>query len=380
MAYSSKAQNGTSKLPVLSALCLFLSAVEYMIPKPLPFIRLGLANAPLLLALRLPLSSFLPLVLVKIFGQALISGTLFSYVFLLSFFGTAVSALVMYLLRRVIPEKYISLLGINIAGALFSSLTQITLARLFILGQGAIYIAPPFLAVSVVSGTALGIFCERFAEKSRWYRGETTEEQVFTTSATSMDMPVPAPPPPPPPQKTPSRSDNGGGNKTLRSKKSLPDRIPPAILFFSGIFMSVLMLLSPTLSFRLTLFFIFLIAAMLAGKAGNILFMFVFFFVIVFFNALIPYGRVIFKIGAFTLTEGALEQGIDKAAALEGLVMLSRLTISPRLRLPGKAGALLGEAFLLLPRLYDKKTTIHAKTFISDIDKVLLELDSSNHK
>ncbi|MDR1315933.1 MAG: heptaprenyl diphosphate synthase, partial [Spirochaetales bacterium] len=92
------------------------------------------------------------------------------------------------------------------------------------------------------------------------------------------------------------------------------------------------------------------------------------------FNALIPYGRVIFEAGIFRLTEGALLQGIEKAATVEGLVMLSRVTISPRLRLPGRAGALLSEAFLLLPRLLEQKNRIHAKTFIEDVDRVLMEL------
>ena len=42
------------------ALCFFLSAMEYMIPKPLPFLRLGLANLPIMLAVEvLPLPAFL---------------------------------------------------------------------------------------------------------------------------------------------------------------------------------------------------------------------------------------------------------------------------------------------------------------------------------
>ena len=34
-----------------AAICLFLAGIEYMIPRPLPFLRIGLANLPLLLAL-----------------------------------------------------------------------------------------------------------------------------------------------------------------------------------------------------------------------------------------------------------------------------------------------------------------------------------------
>ncbi|MDR0409666.1 MAG: Gx transporter family protein, partial [Spirochaetaceae bacterium] len=234
-------------LPVLGALCLFLSVVEYMLPKPLPFIRLGLANAPLLLALRLPPSAFFTLVLVKIFGQAFISGTLFSYVFLLSLSGTAFSASVMYVLRLAAPEKYISLVGISVSGAVVSNIIQITLARLFILGPGAMYIVPPVLGMGIVSGAALGLFCERFAAESRWYRGDAVEEDADFT---------------------PPRARTAGS-----SKKVLFDteKLPPEPLFFAGVFMSAAMLFTNGLFIRAALFFVFFSAAALAGKCGNLL-------------------------------------------------------------------------------------------------------------
>ena len=66
-------------LPFLAALCLFLAAVEYAIPKPLPFLRLGLANLPVIVALFvLPTRDIYKLILLKIMGQAIITGTLFS--------------------------------------------------------------------------------------------------------------------------------------------------------------------------------------------------------------------------------------------------------------------------------------------------------------
>ena len=54
---------------LLGAFCLFLSAVEYMLPKPLPFMRLGIANLPILLAVDiLPFPWFLALAAVKCAG------------------------------------------------------------------------------------------------------------------------------------------------------------------------------------------------------------------------------------------------------------------------------------------------------------------------
>ena len=158
-------------VPLLGACCLFLSAVEYMIPKPLPFIRIGLANLPLMLALDIfPLPSFLILVCIKVIGQALITGTLFSYIFLFSLSGTFLSALLMYALRRVLGRGRITFIGIGTAGAMVSNISQLSLAYFFIFRENTLYIAPPFLGAGLITGIVMGIFCEVFICRSQWYR------------------------------------------------------------------------------------------------------------------------------------------------------------------------------------------------------------------
>jgi len=158
-------------IAILGAFCLFLSAVEYMIPKPLPFFRIGLANLPLMLAIDLfPLPSFLFLLCIKVFGQALITGTLFSYVFLFSVTGTFFSALLMYFLRRALKKERVTFIGIGTAGAFVSNLSQLSLAYFFIFKGNVFYIAPAFLAAGLVTGILLGAFCELFANKSKWYK------------------------------------------------------------------------------------------------------------------------------------------------------------------------------------------------------------------
>jgi heptaprenyl diphosphate synthase len=155
---------------LLGAFCLFLSTIEYLIPKPLPFIRLGIANLPLLLALDIfPFPAFMLLTGIKILGQALITGTLFSYVFLFSLAGTAASALSMYGLRRFLGSGRIGFVGVSVMGSLLSNCTQLALARVFLLGESVLYIAPPFLGMGAVTGAALGLFCEYFTGRSRWY-------------------------------------------------------------------------------------------------------------------------------------------------------------------------------------------------------------------
>jgi len=157
-------------IALLGAFCLFLSTIEYMIPKPLPFMRIGLANLPLMLALDIfPFTAFLVLVGIKVLGQALITGTLFSYIFLFSLAGTSFSAVTMYGLRRLWGRNRITFIGIGTAGAMVSNISQLTLAWIFIFRDNVRYIAPPFLAAGLVTGIALGVFCEVFTRRSRWY-------------------------------------------------------------------------------------------------------------------------------------------------------------------------------------------------------------------
>jgi heptaprenyl diphosphate synthase len=158
----------TDLVAFMGALCLFLSAIEYMIPKPIPFLRVGIANVPILLCLDLlPVPLLLLVVVLKVFGQGLIGGTLISYVFLFSAVGSFSSAFSMLLFRRLFGRR-ISLVGVGVLGALFSNCAQVLLARVLIFGEGAWLIAPPFLALGTVTATLLGLFAERFAARSRW--------------------------------------------------------------------------------------------------------------------------------------------------------------------------------------------------------------------
>jgi heptaprenyl diphosphate synthase len=151
-----------------AAICLFLASIEYVIPKPLPFLRIGLANLPLLLALDLfPVSHFFLLLGIKILGQSLIQGSLFSLTFVLSLSGSLASGLVMLVARRLLKGST-TLIGISILGAMASNLVQLTLARYIVFGPSAWMIAPPFLLVGLVSSIILGYLAEVYRRRSQW--------------------------------------------------------------------------------------------------------------------------------------------------------------------------------------------------------------------
>lgn len=156
-------------IALLGACCMFLALVEHMIPKPVPFLRIGLANLPILVSLGvLNPAHVLLLVLLKVLGQALVNGTLFSYVFLFSAAGSISSALIMLAVSRL-PDRVVSLVGISISGGLASTVAQLGLASLLVVGRSALFIAPIFLAVGFVTSVALGLIASAFCSTSRWY-------------------------------------------------------------------------------------------------------------------------------------------------------------------------------------------------------------------
>jgi heptaprenyl diphosphate synthase len=142
--------------------------VEYLIPKPLPFMRIGLANLPVLVSLVIcrPRETLL-LVVLKVLGQGMVNGTLFSYVFVFSAAGSLTSGMVMLGAYQAL-RRHLSLIGICMLGAMASNLVQILLACQIVFGRSAFLIGPPFLLLGVVSGFLLGWFTQRFLERSTW--------------------------------------------------------------------------------------------------------------------------------------------------------------------------------------------------------------------
>ena len=354
----------SKELAIFGAFCLFLSAVEYMIPKPLPFFRIGLANLPLMLAIDIfPLPSFLVLICIKVFGQALITGTLFSYIFLFSVTGTFLSALLMYFLRRALKKERVTFIGVGTLGAVVSNLSQVSLAYFFIFKENVFYIAPAFLTAGLVTGIALGVFCEVFANKSKWYeekirdkkeeiRNEEeelkNEEKIISGKNISSSM-----------------SSLIKFNENIFSAKAL---------FLTGLIIIPAVLFNPSVEYRCLQFLFFWFLAIISGRKTNTLFtIFITAFIIVF-NLLIPYGKVLFSIGAFKITSGALEAGLFRAVTLQALVMLSKVTIRNDLKLPGAFGQLLSSSLQYFSIILSRKHRITGKNLIADIDTLMMEL------
>jgi heptaprenyl diphosphate synthase len=315
--------------------------------------RIGLANLPLLLALDLfSFKDFFLLALLKVLGQGIIGGTLFSWVFLFSLAGTFASAAVMYALRAVLGKKYLGFAGLGCAGAMASNGVQLILARLLVFGPAALrYLAPPFLASGFVTGIALGLICAYFCRHSRWY-GTQCEETL-----------------------TGARGEDSGFSFINKVPRVISNN--SVVLFGAGLLMAVIFILSP-LPARAAQFLLFCVLARLMGKKINPLITLAVMAGIVFFNLLAPYGKVLAVLGPLRITQGSLFAGMEKALTLEGLLMLSRACIARDLRLPGTIGFLLGESLRILELMRHKKGLIRRGRVIAGIDRMIQDIEAGD--
>jgi heptaprenyl diphosphate synthase len=299
---------GDRELAFFGALCLFLSGLEFLVPKPLPFLRLGLANLPLLLALRLRSSGFvLALAGLKVLGQGIVQGTLFSYIFLFSSAGSLASVLAMLGLARIFEQR-MSLAGIGVLGAFASNAAQLVFARFFLLGEGAWSIAPPFLLAGTAAGFFLGILAQKMLEESAWVA-------VLAEG-------------------NPEAADRAAVPGTPEESRRA------AILALCGLGAAAFLLFTESMWIRLALAGAFALLASLCGARFRLLPNLAAALPLVLSQLLAPWGKIYFSLGSFPVTEGALLRGISKTATILGLVYISRLTVRPALRFPGRPGGI----------------------------------------
>ncbi len=70
---------------------------------------------------------------------------------------------------------------------------------------------------------------------------------------------------------------------------------------------------------------------------------------ITFFSLLSPFGRVLWRAGSFTVTQGALENGLSRSLLLAGMVFLSQAALAPQSRF--KTNGLIAETLQFLAKI-----------------------------
>ena len=340
---------------IFTSLCLYFSAIEYVIPKPFPFMKLGLANLPILLSL--PILNFFEyflLVVLKVLMQAVLSGTLFSYVFLFSFAGSFASGISMYFLYKIFKNnKNVSFLGISLCGAMFNNIAQLGVSRIVLFGENTRYIAPVLLITGFVTGIALGIVAVITEYKSAWY--EDLKNKALNVEFYTQE----------------------DGCVKIVKKKSIHSLYTVWIII--ELFTLIICILTNKVWLKwLCVLFTFVIAEINRHGKVKIIPPLLVVFMLVFFSLISPYGKILFYIGSWKITLGALIRGLSKASHLLIMLFISQSLINKNLNLHGKLGKIFSTIMVYFEELCSTKIKFYKGNLIKNIDNRLYEVWGKN--
>jgi len=155
-------------LAMFIAIAVTLHVLETLLPTPVPWLRLGLANIMTLAALYLYGGRAAWTVsLARVGVGALLLGRLFSPGFWLAAAGAIVATSAMIIVYRVAGRR-LSPIGVSAIGAAGHALGQILAARLLVIQHAAIWqIFPLFLLFTIFSGILTGWLAAGLLEQLR---------------------------------------------------------------------------------------------------------------------------------------------------------------------------------------------------------------------
>ncbi len=138
-------------LAFFTALSIAFGFIENLLPKPFPWMRIGIANSiPLLFIYNSEYKFSLQIAFLRPIINAIILSTLFTPMFILSFGGTILSTIIMIIIHSLF-KKYFSIIGISLSGALSHIIFQILIAYLIGLIPSVVFIKNLILIMIVFS-------------------------------------------------------------------------------------------------------------------------------------------------------------------------------------------------------------------------------------
>lgn len=281
-------QNNKNRIAYLGALTLLFSYAEMLLPRFIPFFRLGLGNIAILLAFDLSFPSFLLLTAIKAITSCLMSGTLFSPFFLISLGQSVVSGIVMYFLafgNKKTGDRLLSIYGISIAGSAVSAFIQIILSSLY-LGSGTNALLGPMLFFSIFSGVLTAFL------------------------SCIMNIPQDAP-------------------VLIRSEREAKKQPVLLIAILILIAAAAIFMIHNLIILSVALV-ISLILQKISGRKILLLPHISLWLFVIISSLFVPNGKVLFRISSFSVTQGALLEGIIKALKLSAVSALSQCAASLR--------------------------------------------------
>lgn len=135
----------------------FIAAIENMFPRPIPYFRIGFSFIIILMVLdSFNLKELLHMIAIKNISVAIVFAYILTPPFYLGITGGIMSVIVMKLMRNF--RNIFSLLGVSIAGALVSNLSQAILSQYLFNLPDIKFLILPVLIISLITGSIIGIF------------------------------------------------------------------------------------------------------------------------------------------------------------------------------------------------------------------------------
>ena len=322
------ANNTISKtqLARLTALTLIFSYAELLIPRIIPFFRLGLGNTVILMSFNLPFPYFILLTLLKSICSSLLQGTLLSPFFLISLCQGISSSLLMWALfklNQLLKNKFFSLAGISLLGSALSAVVQIAFSSIY-LGQGIFYLLGPMLLFNTASGIITALLALYIQNEYSKKTGGGCLPLGSTASASLSSASAFSP--------TPSSGE------TPRNAPEEPFYRKTFVLQY--IFIGLLLIASVSLFFIKNIYVLSacllmsFIAQKLCKRKILLLPHLSLWLFAILSQLFIPSGKVLFSILGFNITQDALLIGLQKAIRLSAVSALSQCAVCIKTR-PG---------------------------------------------
>lgn len=146
---------------LMASISIILGVIENFIPSPVPAIRLGLSNVPVLIMIYLAGANYaLLLALLKAFIVPIFSANIV-FKFSLSVPATLISFLFMYITYKLFKNR-LSVVSISVIGAVAHMTTQIVIVSIFYI-KGLLYTnyTGILLLSAVITGVLMGIISYR---------------------------------------------------------------------------------------------------------------------------------------------------------------------------------------------------------------------------
>ena len=157
------------KTAYFAALSAFIGIFENFIPLPVPILRLGISNIPVILGFELfNFKELIFIILFKTVFSHLFRGTLFSYPFLIGLSGSIMFIITTYPFYLLLKNKT-SFISIGIIGSFFHNTGQLIVSMLFLPYSSIVYFGIILYSLGFITGVINGIITNCIYNKYRRY-------------------------------------------------------------------------------------------------------------------------------------------------------------------------------------------------------------------